>query len=231
MYENEETQEDLLSAYFEKSATAVRRSFGRFERELARPTVRYVLASFKEHPIRSTFLAAYAALSALPILSFIGFSIFIFSSFVFFALCTAILSALSVVLFFGFWLACILLFLLVLSVPITASTLSTYLALRFIFFARRQGSARSALSRWARETKGHLYKRPPPDEEYDDIEDETPGSKEQQHPADSEAETLVVGSIVLDTPTLGPGENKIAHVYANSSEPDGLAAAETVRTE
>ncbi|KAI0357845.1 hypothetical protein OH77DRAFT_1398155 [Trametes cingulata] len=227
MYENEETQEDLLSAYFEKSATAVRTSFGRFERELARPTVRYVLVSFKEHPIRSTFLATYATLSALPLLSFIGFSIFVFSSFVFFALCTAILAALFVVLFFGFWLACILLFLLILSIPITASTLSTYLALRFVLLARQEGSARTALSQWAQETKGQFYKQPLKDEEED-------GKPEfgEQHAGESEAETLVVGSIVLDTPTLGPVEKGTASEFANSAaDPDGLAVVETVKVE
>ncbi|KAI0643917.1 hypothetical protein C8Q79DRAFT_1012461 [Trametes meyenii] len=186
MHEGEDAQEDPLAAYFEKSATAVRHSFGRFERELARPTVRYVLESFKEHPIRSTFLANYAVLSVLPILSFLGFSIFVFSSLVFFALSAAILASSAIVLFIGFWLTCTLIFLLLLSIPLTASTLSTYLLLRLVFIARRERFARATISQWAQETKGQFYKAAPPVEE------------EEKPPVESEGETLIVGSITLD---------------------------------
>ncbi|KAI0822377.1 hypothetical protein BC628DRAFT_1364586 [Trametes gibbosa] len=185
MSTNEDSSEDLLSAYFEKSATAVRRSFSRFERDLARPTVRYLLAAFKHRPIRSTFLAIYAALSALPILSFIGLSVFIFSSFAFFALSIALLSAVAVVLFSGFWLGCALLFLFLLAIPLTAGALGTYLLLRFVFFARQEGSARQALTQWAQEAKVQFVKRSP------------------EHPAPaSQADTLVIGSVTLDGATF-----------------------------
>ncbi|KAH9847051.1 hypothetical protein C2E23DRAFT_850530 [Lenzites betulinus] len=189
---NEDTQEDLLSAYFDKSATAVRRSFGRFERDIVRPVVRHVLAAFKHHPMRSTFLAIYAALSALPILCFIGFSVFIFSSFAFFALSIAILAAVAVVLFSGFLLACALAFLFLLAIPLTAGTLGTYLLLRFVFFARREGSARQALGQWAQETKGLFVKTLP-------VED--PAPKTEHRATTSQAVTLVVGSVVLDGST------------------------------
>ncbi|KAI8989635.1 hypothetical protein BD414DRAFT_484757 [Trametes punicea] len=214
MYETEETQEDLLSAYFEKSAAAVRHSFGRFERGLVRPTVRYVLESFQKYPIRSTFLATYATLSALPVLSFIGLSVFLFSSFIFFALCSAILAALSVVLFCGFWFACLLAFFLFLSIPITASILSTYILLRFAFIAKQESSVRSAVSQWAKETKGQFLKRDPGEKVDGDVQRE------------SEGETLMVGSIVLDTLTpSGKAQNGAAR------ELDALSAAESLRVE
>ncbi|CDO76541.1 hypothetical protein BN946_scf184395.g3 [Trametes cinnabarina] len=186
MYDNEDTQDDVLSAYFDKSASVVRHSFGRFEQGLVRPTARYVVESFARYPLRSTFLATYATLSALPVLSFLGFSIFIFSSSIFFALSAAILTALSVVLFLGFWVACTLVLLLFLSIPIAVGVFITYLLLRFAFIARKEGSVRSALSPWAQETKG-LVKR----------------GKHGEQPngdahAESEAETLVIGSVVLE---------------------------------
>ncbi|KAI0654145.1 hypothetical protein C8Q70DRAFT_1058705 [Cubamyces menziesii] len=190
MYESEETQDDLLSAYFEKSATAVRHSFGRFEKELVRPTVRYIIDSFQLHPIRSTLLTIYAALSALPILSFIGFTVFVFSSFIFLALCTALLAALVVMLFSGFWLACILVFLLFLSVPITASVLSVYLVLRLALISRQETSVRGAFVQWAKETKVRFIKG-------EEASGPEPNGSAEPHD-ESEGETLVVGSVVLD---------------------------------
>ncbi|KAI9056286.1 hypothetical protein FKP32DRAFT_1599009 [Trametes sanguinea] len=190
MYDNEDTQDDLLSAYFEKSATAVRHSFGRFEQGLLRPTVRYILESFEKHPLRSTFLATYATLSALPVLSFIGLSIFIFSSFIFFALSGAVLAAFCVVLFCGFWLTCIILFLFIISIPIATGVLLTFLLLRLAFVAKQEGAVRPALSRWMQETKSQFVTSQPSEEK----------ANGDAH-RDNEAETLVVGTVVLDEAT------------------------------
>ncbi|OSC96488.1 hypothetical protein PYCCODRAFT_1400290 [Trametes coccinea BRFM310] len=184
---NEETQDDLLYVYFDKSASVVRHSVGRFEQGFVRPTTRYIVDSFAQHPIRSTFLATYATLSALPVLSFIGLSIFIFSTFIFFALSAAVLAALSVVLFLGFWFACTLCFILLLSIPIAAGVFIAYLLLRFAFLAKQEGSVRSALSPWAQETKSRFYKRHTAEEQLN-------GDARRE----SDGETLVVGSIVLD---------------------------------
>ncbi|KAI0768249.1 hypothetical protein BD413DRAFT_564561 [Trametes elegans] len=209
--EQEETQEDLLSASFERSATAVRRSFGRFEGDIVRPTVRYVLVSFMEHPIRSAFLATYAALSALPILSFAGFSVFVFSSFVFLALCAALLAWFSVVLFLGFWLGCTLVFLFFLSIPITAGALGAYLLLRFAFIARREGAVGPALSQWAREAKGQFYNTPPAEDK-----------------EDGRTEPLMVGSVVLDAPQ---GEKGPETEVEDAAQTDALSPAESVKVE
>ncbi|KAI0330020.1 hypothetical protein GY45DRAFT_1324272 [Cubamyces sp. BRFM 1775] len=219
MYETEETQEDLLSAYFEKSATAVRHSFGRFEKELARPAVRYVIESFQQHPIRSTLLTIYAALSALPILSFIGFTVFVFSTFIFLALCAALLAALFVTLFSGFWLACTLVFLLFLSVPITASVLSVYLFLRLAWISRQESSVRGALVRWAKETKSQFVKG-------EEVADSEPKGGADPHD-ESEAETLVVGSIVLNA----SGPDSTAKQDAAPAGNDGAYHAQDAKPE
>ncbi|KAL7284569.1 hypothetical protein ACG7TL_001861 [Trametes sanguinea] len=188
---NEETQDDLLYVYFDKSASAVRHSVGRFEQGFVRPTARCIVDSFARHPLRSTFLATYATLSALPVLSFIGLSVFIFSSFIFFALSAAVLAALSVVLFLGCWFACTLCFLLLLSIPIAAGVFIAYLLFRFAFLAKQEGSVRSALSPWAQETKGRFSKR------------QTAGKQlNGDAHGESDGETIVVGSIVLDQASL-----------------------------
>lgn len=152
-----------------------------------------------------------------------GFSIFIFSSFAFFALSVAILATVAVVLFAGaspsplllpilaeyhlmsvttgFLLACALTFLFLLAIPLTAGTLGTYLLLRFVFFARREGSARQALGQWAQETKGLFVKTLP---------EEDPSPKTEHPASTSQADTLVVGSLVLDGST--PADEQEAKV-------------------
>ncbi|KAI0634050.1 hypothetical protein C8Q77DRAFT_1109608 [Trametes polyzona] len=210
----EETQEDLLSAYFEKSATVVRQSFGRFERELARPTVRYVMDSYRDHPIHSTLLTIYAALSALPLLSFIGFAVFVFSSFTFFALSVAFLAGAAVVLFTGFWLACLLTLLFFLAIPLTASTLATYLLLRLVFITRQEGSVRAGLGQWVHETKTRFVLK------------QQPGAADQD-PV-TEDDTLIVGSIALEKLTATEGETKSVDAAAVL---DGLSVGEEKKVE
>ncbi|TBU24300.1 hypothetical protein BD311DRAFT_702416 [Dichomitus squalens] len=147
-YENdvdEEGEEDLLADYFEKSASAVRQTFGRFEQDVVRPVLDYVSVAFHKRPIRSTFIAFYLALSILPVLSFIGFSVFIVATSIFVALAGAILFASSAISFFGFWLACTLIFFAFVSFNLTLSTLATYLFTQFAFRARTDG-ARLALA-------------------------------------------------------------------------------------
>ncbi|KAI0705530.1 hypothetical protein C8Q76DRAFT_751309 [Earliella scabrosa] len=156
--EAQDEDEDLLADYFEKSASAVRDSFGRFEQDVARPAIDYVLVSFRKRPIRSTFIAFYLALSALPVLSFVGFSMFIFATFIFLGLATAIFSASCAVGFFGFWLACTLIFFLFLSFNLTVSSLATYLLIRFVLRARQEGS-RAALTALADDARAQFRGR------------------------------------------------------------------------
>ncbi|KAI1792365.1 hypothetical protein LXA43DRAFT_1006174 [Ganoderma leucocontextum] len=140
-YESEgEVEDDVLADYFEKSASAVRHSFARFEQDMARPTFNYLLTRFRTRPIRSTFIAFYLTLGALPVLSFVGFSIFIFATSIFLALAAAIFFAFSTVSFFGFWLAATLIFFLFVSFNLTLATLTTYLFAQFALRARTYGT-------------------------------------------------------------------------------------------
>ncbi|PIL29233.1 hypothetical protein GSI_09282 [Ganoderma sinense ZZ0214-1] len=141
-HENEgetEMEEDVLADYFEKSASAVRHTFARFEQDIARPAFNYLLTSFRTRPIRSTFIAFYLILSTLPVVSFIGFSIFIFATSVFLALATAVFFATSTIGFFGFWLAATLVLFLFVSLNLTLATLTTYLFAQLALRARTHG--------------------------------------------------------------------------------------------
>ncbi|KAH9937794.1 uncharacterized protein BXZ73DRAFT_100009 [Epithele typhae] len=152
-FEGEE--EDVLADYFEKSALAVRNSFERFEQGCARPVFNYILATFRRRPVRSTFAAVYIALSVLPVLSFIGFSVFVFATSIFVGVATAIVGAACAVGFFGFWLACLLGFFLFVSFNLTLTVITTYLFVRFVMRARDEGP-RAALSNLAQETRAQF---------------------------------------------------------------------------
>ncbi|KAI0753255.1 hypothetical protein C8Q80DRAFT_1151203 [Daedaleopsis nitida] len=151
-YVPEEDEDDVLADYFEKSATAVRATFGRFEQDVARPVIDYLLSSYRTRPVVSTFAAIYITLSLLPILSFIGFSLFVFATFIFLGLATAVFSASCAVGFFGFWLVCMLIFFVFVSFNLTASALATYVLIRFVARARQDGS-RAALSALLEDTR------------------------------------------------------------------------------
>ncbi|RPD52905.1 hypothetical protein L226DRAFT_576655 [Lentinus tigrinus ALCF2SS1-7] len=193
----DEREDDLLADYFERSASAVRNVFGRFEGDVARPLISYLLVSFRERPITSTFVATYVALSALPVLSFLGFSIFIFATFTFLALGVAILCASSVVGFVGFWLFCILLVFLLVAFILTLSVLITFILVRFLLHARQDGP-RAALSELADDarTQYALARGRPPGlgPEHDDT-----SVKEEP---ESEADSVVV--VVPQTQDSGP---------------------------
>ncbi|KAI0718541.1 hypothetical protein C8T65DRAFT_638332 [Cerioporus squamosus] len=177
------TRNELLADYFEKSAFAVRNIFARFERKVARPLIQYLLVSFRERPVASTFVATYVVLSALPVLSFIGFSVFVFTAFAFLALALAIVCASSVVGFVGFWLACILfLFLFVAgpspSVPLrhgprTALSELAELARRRQLGADNQGTSTSS-------SDAVDVKKEDPDSEVDSVVVVRPGEAQKE---------------------------------------------------
>ncbi|KAI0767206.1 hypothetical protein C8Q74DRAFT_1278827 [Fomes fomentarius] len=192
----EEEDGDLLADYFEKSASAVRDSFGRFEQDVARPLVDYVLVSFRKRPIRSTFITFYLALSALPVLSFIGFSIFVFATFIFLGLATAIFGAAFAVGFFGFWLACTLIFFLFLSFNLTVSALATYLVVRFVLRARQDG-ARIALSALAQDARAQFVVRRGRRTLIKGLQGEQEGALEEQVKTEREREGSDQESLVL----------------------------------
>ncbi|KAH9941560.1 hypothetical protein B0H21DRAFT_545585 [Amylocystis lapponica] len=181
MAASEQTDQNLLFS-FEKSASAVRHSFRcglSFETEYIRPVLSKLLAYFQ------TFLAIFAAFSALPVLSFLGFSLFVFTFCIFIALVGALCTATLIVVLVGFFLAGMLTLLLVTSLFLTACAIGVYLALRFAIRIRNDG-ALAGTAEWAHETKEHFLssasKGPAPDEDL----------------ADQSSQTIIVGSVPLD---------------------------------
>ncbi|OBZ66938.1 hypothetical protein A0H81_13265 [Grifola frondosa] len=158
-YVADEADPDLLS-YFDKSAMVVHQSFQRFEQGYARPGMSLLVKSFQTRPVRSTFLAVFAILSLLPLLSFIGFSLFILASFVFFSLAGALLAASIVIMLSGVLLGCTLMILFFISIPLTAFALGAFIAFRLAVRVRSDGY-RAGVGGWAQETKNQFYRTAP----------------------------------------------------------------------
>lgn len=149
----EYAQRDLAS-YFDKSAAVVRSNFAWFERQFAKPAIVYSVASFEAHPFMSTFLAIFTFLSLLPIISFLGFSLFVVASITFIAsalsfILIAIIEAILVTI-----LAVILTCLFIVALIATPTTLSGYLAFTFVTHVRSNG--RAGASQWATKTRTHF---------------------------------------------------------------------------
>ncbi|RDX44543.1 hypothetical protein OH76DRAFT_1408958 [Lentinus brumalis] len=202
--------DDLLADYFEKSALAVRHMFARFERNVARPLIHYLLISFRERPATSTFVATFVVLSALPVLSFIGFSIFVFAAFAFVALAAAFLSASSVVSVVALLLACILVLILVVASALTIGALSTFVVVRFFLRARQDGPhiALSELADGARTQYALARGRQPGPRPGPESNSESQSVKKED--PDSESDSVVVvrsgsGEGQKETQNLGPG--------------------------
>ncbi|PCH37541.1 hypothetical protein WOLCODRAFT_140916 [Wolfiporia cocos MD-104 SS10] len=156
-HKHEETNQDDLMSYFDRSATAVRRKFLQFEKEYARPALSTTLQSFRDHPIFSTFIAVFLSLSLLPALAFIGFSLFIFASFSFIALACAILASSIVIMLTGTILISVLLIVLGASIFLTASGTVTYLLLRLAWLVYQNG-AHVGLFTWAHEGRALIFR-------------------------------------------------------------------------
>jgi len=190
----EQTDQDDLISYFDRSATVVQESLQRLEQRYARPGVGFLIKSFREHPIRSTFLSVFAFLSLLPTLSFVGFSVFVFAAFTFISLASALFSATVVVSLIGIILAAILAVLLSVSAFLTASWVGIYLAFRLVMLVREDGP-RSGVSRWAQEFKMVFFK-------FDPASDSTSSSglqEEGEVVGSGPQEAIVIGGVDVDS--------------------------------
>jgi len=149
----EDTQRDLAS-YFDKSAAVVRSNFAWFERQFGKPALAYSLASFDAHPFTTTFLAIFSFLSFLPIISFLGLSLFVIASITFlaFALSFIIIALVEGVLVTI--LVVTLICLLIVALISTPLALSGYLTFRFVTHLRSDG--RAGASQWVTETRSHF---------------------------------------------------------------------------
>ncbi|KZP22216.1 hypothetical protein FIBSPDRAFT_931221 [Athelia psychrophila] len=152
-----DTQRELGS-YFDKSATVVRSNFEWFETAYIRPLITFSLDAFDTHPWVTTFFAIFAALSLLPVVSFLGMTVFViaFVSFLFFVL--AVVTITVFVVLFGILLLTTLTVLLIVSFFLTPIVLSTYIITRLVLHLRREGSM--GFSTWLAETKAQLLGRP-----------------------------------------------------------------------
>jgi len=152
----EHAQQDLVS-YFDTSAAVVRNNFVWFEKQFAKPAIAYFITSFNTHPFITTFLAIFTFFSLLPVVSFLGISIFVIVSVTFltFALSCILIAIVEVVLVTV--LAVAMVCLLMVALISTPLALSSYLTLKFINHVRKDGRAGACL--WAVETRQHLIRR------------------------------------------------------------------------
>lgn len=148
-------EQDDLASYFDKSATTVRELMQRLENGFTRPLIQYALDAFRQHPIRSTYLTIFAALSLLPALSFIGFSFFIFTSFICVALAVALVAATAVVAIIGTLFLGTLFLLVGVSILLTASILGIYLSMRLALLTHDAGP-RAGIKEWAHQSRTQL---------------------------------------------------------------------------
>ncbi|CAL1709604.1 unnamed protein product [Somion occarium] len=199
-------KEDLQS-YFERSATIVLQIFDKVEAAYVRPGLNALIRSFQTKPLHSTFLSTFALLSFLPFVAFIGFSLFVLGSSLFFALATALAVSAAAITVFGFILAITLIILFFVSVFLTMAVLGSLLALRLIFLVRSNGP-RGGVTEWAQETRSRVYapkdlksESVEPDVEEDEATS-TPQAEEKDEDAQDEHEersnsSMSVGSTVV----------------------------------
>ncbi|KAG8216060.1 hypothetical protein J3R82DRAFT_8060 [Butyriboletus roseoflavus] len=150
-----EGMEESLSSYFQRSTTIVRQYADMIEQDYAQPILNYASLKFKEKPITVIFLSVFASLSALPLLSFVGLTVFIFSSIVFLALISAAIAFITVE---AVLVACLVFMLW--SVFIAASFITTIVV--FVYWTTRLGvlvtyEGPSGVTDWAYETRQHFF--------------------------------------------------------------------------
>jgi len=151
-----------LKTYFEKTANAVGKSAEHVEEDYIRPTVQVASSYARDKPVASVFLAIFIALGILPVIIFLGASVFVFALFMVGAFAIAFVASLIIILFFGAILLTTLLGALLLSVFLTASALAAFLAYRFVTLVRTdsEGGLHGAKA-WVVETKDSVVERLP----------------------------------------------------------------------
>ncbi|KAL4076880.1 hypothetical protein V8B97DRAFT_1943979 [Scleroderma yunnanense] len=157
--------QEKLAAYFERSVATVGQYADVIEHRYARPALEVFAENFRERPIMMTFLAILAALAALPILSFVGISVFVISSITFFAAVATVLACIvaeSIIISIGI---CTLCSLVLVAIIVTTFFFFIYSMLRFILLVRSEGG--SGVMEWAFETRQHFLPARPEGHEFD----------------------------------------------------------------
>ncbi|KAF8556625.1 hypothetical protein OG21DRAFT_1436821 [Imleria badia] len=145
--------EESLSSYFQRSATIVRQYADL--QDYVQPFLRYASLKFKEKPITMTFISVFASLSALPVLSFVGLTIFTFSSIAFLALVSAAIAFISIEVVLVASLVFMLWSLLIVASFITTIVVFVYWTTRLGVLVTYEGP--SGVSDWAHETRQHFF--------------------------------------------------------------------------
>ncbi|KAL1745966.1 hypothetical protein HDZ31DRAFT_62631 [Schizophyllum fasciatum] len=157
--ENAPRQEQLESA-FDRSASAVRDYAHRFEKSYGRRALDTGAAFYVEHPALFVVVAVFLALSLFPILTFVGFSLFVITSVLLFALGCAAGVIIAVELFLLSILLAVLFLVAILTFFVLVSAALTYSAFRLGRLAYSQGVRGVGL--WTRELAGWVGLVPAP---------------------------------------------------------------------
>ncbi|KAF5384135.1 hypothetical protein D9615_003354 [Tricholomella constricta] len=150
----DDDDDDDLYSYFNKSVSAVQAHADHFEQEYARPALRTSQAFFDDRPIAATFIVIFVFLSFLPVVFFLGLSLFAVASFTIIALTSTVIASATVVLTLLSLLVLTLLITLVSSAFLTLSGVSLYASVSLLSLVRKHG--RLGVSKWAEHMSNFL---------------------------------------------------------------------------
>ncbi|EIW79797.1 hypothetical protein CONPUDRAFT_138017 [Coniophora puteana RWD-64-598 SS2] len=148
--------EERLASYFDKSAEIVRGYAGRFEDsyEHVKPAMDVWNESYRKYPVITLFVTLFGSLSLLPVLSFLGITVFTIATLAFVAVCSVGAASIASVFLFAFVLLSLLSGLFLFSILATIFGVVGYLTFRLATLIRADG--RAGVLEWAEETKGHI---------------------------------------------------------------------------
>jgi len=149
-----------LKYYFDKTASAVGKSAEHVEEDYIKPSLNVATGYAKNRPLAATFLAIFGGLSVLPVITFLGASVFVFAVLISAAIAFAFISSLGIILVFGSILLVTLFGAFLLSLFLTASTITLFLAYRLLTLVRSdsEGALHGAQA-WIGETRGLVVER------------------------------------------------------------------------
>ncbi|KAF4623404.1 hypothetical protein D9613_002102 [Agrocybe pediades] len=126
----------------------------RVEHDVLRPAALKYRAFFEERPLLAIFTAIFCSLSALPVISFLGFASLTVVTLVAISLSCAFVAAFAIIIGLFFVLAFVLAAAFFMSVFLTLGAISTYLFLRLVVLTKRDG--RTGMYQWMGETKEQI---------------------------------------------------------------------------
>ncbi|KAG1903598.1 uncharacterized protein F5891DRAFT_1017193 [Suillus fuscotomentosus] len=149
---------DELASYLEGSTLVVQAYTDIIERKYARPALDKISRYFQGQPLTMTWvtitLTLFAGLSILPVLSFIGLSIFALCSSMSIALAFAFAAVVALETMFATVLLLVLGGLLFFSFVVTTFGAMAYLTFRLVQHLQIHG--RFGIAEWAQKTKQHF---------------------------------------------------------------------------